>query len=61
MAFGDDYNDIEMLQRCGTGIAMENGIDEIKKISDYICGSNNKDGVARWIEKNILFDKMCVL
>jgi len=53
-AFGDDYNDLEMIRKCGTGIAMANGIDEVKQAADYICGSNNEDGVGRWIEKNIL-------
>jgi len=54
ISFGDDYNDIEMIEKCGIGIAMENGINEIKKIAKYICGSNNNDGVANWIENNIL-------
>ena len=27
IAFGDDYNDIEMIENCGIGIAMENGIE----------------------------------
>jgi Cof subfamily protein (haloacid dehalogenase superfamily) len=54
MAFGDDYNDIEMIKKCGTGIAMENGIDEIKKMAKYVCGNNNEDGVGKWIEENIL-------
>jgi Cof subfamily protein (haloacid dehalogenase superfamily) len=54
VTFGDDYNDIEMIQKGGTGIAMENGIQEIKEAADYICESNNNDGVAKWIERNIL-------
>jgi len=54
ISFGDDYNDIEMIEKCGTGIAMENGIDEIKNIAKNICRSNNEDGVANWIENNIL-------
>jgi Cof subfamily protein (haloacid dehalogenase superfamily) len=54
IAFGDDYNDIEMIQKCGIGVAMENGIDEIKKITKYICGNNNEDGVGKWIEENVL-------
>ncbi|GHU60372.1 Cof-type HAD-IIB family hydrolase [Spirochaetia bacterium] len=54
IAFGDDYNDIEMIKKCGTGVAMENGINETKEIAKYICGNNNEDGVGKWIEKNIL-------
>ncbi|MDR1174612.1 MAG: Cof-type HAD-IIB family hydrolase [Treponema sp.] len=54
MAFGDDYNDIEMIKNCGIGIAMENGIDEIKRAAKYICGKNNEDGIGKWIEKTML-------
>jgi Cof subfamily protein (haloacid dehalogenase superfamily) len=53
-AFGDDYNDVEMLRECGTGIAVANAIDEAKAVADYICESNDEDGVAKWIEKHIL-------
>ena len=50
-AFGDDFNDIGMLKLCGKGIAMQNAIPEVKQIADDICGTNQNDGVARWIEK----------
>jgi hydroxymethylpyrimidine pyrophosphatase-like HAD family hydrolase len=54
LAFGDDYNDIEMIKKCGIGVAMENGIDEVKSVAKYICGKNNNDGVGKWIEENVL-------
>jgi Cof subfamily protein (haloacid dehalogenase superfamily) len=54
IAFGNDYNDIEMIKRCGVGVAVENGIEEIKRVAKYICGRNNEDGTAKWIEKNLL-------
>ena len=57
IVFGDDYNDIEMVKNCGIGIAMENGIKELKNIADNICGNNNEDGVAKWIENNVLKNK----
>ncbi|MCR4580575.1 MAG: HAD family hydrolase [Treponema sp.] len=52
VAFGDDFNDIGMLQLCGKGIAMENAIPEVRAVADEICLSNEKDGLARWIEAN---------
>ena len=52
-AFGDDFNDIGMLKLCGKGIAMENAIDEVRQIADEVCGSNEADGVAKWIENHI--------
>jgi Cof subfamily protein (haloacid dehalogenase superfamily) len=54
IAFGDDYNDIEMVKNCGVGVAMNNGIKEIKNIAKYVCGKNDEDGIAKWIEENII-------
>ena len=53
VAFGDDFNDIGMLKLCGKGIAMENAIEEVKNAADQVCASNEKDGVAKWIEDNL--------
>ena len=50
-AFGDDFNDIGMLKICGKGIAMANAIEEVKLAADEVCGANEEDGVARWMEK----------
>jgi Cof subfamily protein (haloacid dehalogenase superfamily) len=54
IAFGDDYNDLEMIKNCGIGVAMENGLEEIKKNARYTCGKNNEDGIAKWIEEKII-------
>lgn len=54
ITFGDDRNDIEMLRECGVGVAVANAIDECKAIADYVCGDCNDDGVARWLEENVL-------
>jgi Cof subfamily protein (haloacid dehalogenase superfamily) len=54
VSFGDDFNDIQMTEKCGVGIAMENGIKKKKKIAKYICGNNDEDGVAKWLENNML-------
>lgn len=53
-AFGDDYSDIGMLKMCGKGIAMGNAIDAVKEIADEVIGFNDKDGIAEWLENNIL-------
>jgi len=53
-AFGDDINDIDMLSSAGMGVAMGNAVDEAKSVSDFTCLDNNNDGVAKWIEENIL-------
>lgn len=46
VAFGDNYNDIEMLEFAGRAVTTENGVDEVKKMVDFISRSNNEDGVA---------------
>ena len=54
IAFGDDYADIGMLELCGTGVAMENAIDEVKESADIVIGSNDEEGIADFIENEIL-------
>jgi len=54
IAFGDNENDYEMVKNCGIGISVDNAIDDVKKISKYTCGNNNDNGVAEWIEKNVI-------
>jgi len=53
-AFGDDYNDVEMLAKAGFGVAVANGIDEAKATARYVCGTNDEDGPARWLEEYVL-------
>ena len=54
VAFGDDKNDMEMLQICGTGVAVANAISDVQAIADCITLSNDEDGVAEWLAKNVL-------
>ena len=53
-AFGDDFVDIEMIKLCGTGVAVDNAITEVKEAADYVTDSSEKDGVAKFIEKFLL-------
>ena len=45
IAFGDEYNDIEMLKRVGCGIAMGNGTDDAKGVADYVTDTLHDDGI----------------
>ncbi|MFD3158077.1 Cof-type HAD-IIB family hydrolase [Haloimpatiens sp. FM7330] len=53
VAFGDNYNDIEMLEYAGCAITTENGVDSVKEIVDYISIDNNKSGVAYAIKNHL--------
>ena len=55
IAFGDNYNDIEMLENVGCGVAVANARDEVKAISNYITLENTADGVAHYIAKNLVY------
>lgn len=56
MACGDSDNDYSMIKAAGLGVAMENGLDDIKKIADKVTLSNDRDGVAYAIEQWVLQD-----
>ena len=47
IAIGDNFNDQEMIEFAGCGIAMGNAPEEIKSIADYVTASNNEDGVSK--------------
>ena len=44
-AFGDGLNDISMLKAVGHGIAMGNGVDEVKAVAEYVTTDMHADGV----------------
>lgn len=54
MACGDGMNDYDMLKTVGFAVAMENAVTPLKEIADYITETNEKDGVAKAIEKFVL-------
>jgi len=54
IAIGDAWNDKEMIEAAGLGVAMANAIPEIKELADYVTLSNNEDGVRHVIEKFVL-------
>ena len=54
IAFGDEDNDIEMIQFVGVGVAMENAIDKVKSVANEITLSNEENGVGVFLEKYLL-------
>jgi hydroxymethylpyrimidine pyrophosphatase-like HAD family hydrolase len=51
LAFGDNYNDIEMLKSVGLGVAVANAIEEVLQIANKITDTNKNDGVAKVIRE----------
>lgn len=45
MAFGDGGNDIPIIKAAGVGVAMGNGLDEVKASADYVTTSVDDDGI----------------
>ena len=55
MAFGDNHNDMEMLQTVGTGVAMGNATQQLKDIADDVCGDVDQDGIYRYcVERGLI-------
>lgn len=51
LAFGDNYNDIEMLESAGHGILMGNAPENIKNRIKNVTLDNNHDGLAFALKK----------
>lgn len=51
VAIGDSYNDMDMLQYAGVGVAVANAPLEVKNVADVITLSNIEDGVAAYLER----------
>ncbi|RST76495.1 HAD family phosphatase [Siminovitchia acidinfaciens] len=54
IGIGDSYNDMDLISTAGLGIAMGNGVEELKEKAAYITFSNNEEGVRHAIEKFVL-------
>ena len=53
-AFGDGLNDIDMLEYCNVGIAVDNAKDGLKAIADEICDDIADDGIYKAMKKHNL-------
>lgn len=51
MACGDGDNDLTMIKYAGIGVAMENAIDDVKNVAQFITKDCDEDGIAYAIEK----------
>lgn len=49
VAFGDGINDLPLFAAADEAYAMENAVEELKAAATAVIGSNEKDGVAKWL------------
>lgn len=51
VAFGDNYNDLDMLRYAGYSVAMGNAPDDIKAECSIVTAPNDEDGLAQVLER----------
>ncbi|WP_144509422.1 Cof-type HAD-IIB family hydrolase [Bacillus sp. FJAT-22090] len=51
IAFGDGLNDVEMLQYVGTGVAMGNSVEELKKHASFVTDHVSENGLVNAMKK----------
>lgn len=51
IAFGDEDNDLEMIDYAGVGVAMGNAIDELKSLAKHVTATNEEDGIGAFLEE----------
>lgn len=51
--FGDGENDLILIENVGLGVAMGNALDIVKEKASKVTLSNDNDGIAEFLEKEI--------
>lgn len=51
LAFGDNFNDLDMLEVAGEAYVMANAPQEVKERVGHVTASHNHDGIALVLEK----------
>ena len=49
VVFGDGINDLDMFRIADEAYAVENAVPELKAAATAVIGSNDEDGVAKWL------------
>ena len=52
VAFGDNLNDIAMLQAADHAVAVANAVPEVRELADEVIGRNIDDSVALYLQRN---------
>ncbi|AYW48257.1 Cof-type HAD-IIB family hydrolase [Tetragenococcus osmophilus] len=52
IAFGDEHNDVELLDYAGWGVAMKNGTEQVKSVAnDVTSKTNDEEGMVEYLEE----------
>lgn len=51
IAFGDNFNDTDLLEYAGLGVAMGNAPDPVKRAADLVAPTNDEEGLRFVLEK----------
>ncbi len=54
VAFGDNFNDLSMLENVGLGVAMGNAVEAIKERAALVIADHEKPGIAEVIRSKVL-------
>lgn len=60
IAFGDEDNDLEMLDFAGVGVAMGNAIPELKDVANHITLTNEEDGIGKFLMDYLKLNKQAM-
>ena len=51
VAFGDNFNDIDMIEYAGFGVAVGNAMEEVKEVADYVTDTNDNEGLRKVLDQ----------
>jgi hypothetical protein len=54
IAVGDNWNDLEMIEAAGLGVAMGHAPAGVRARADHVCGTSEEEGVRQVIEQFLL-------
>jgi hydroxymethylpyrimidine pyrophosphatase-like HAD family hydrolase len=54
IAVGDNWNDLEMIEAAGLGVAMRSAPAGVRALADHVCGTAEEEGVREVIERFLL-------
>lgn len=49
IAFGDETNDLAMIDYAGVGVAMGNAVDELKTVAKHVTDTNENNGIGQFL------------